>query len=291
MVTDTLSNEDVELKITVFSMQQAIATTTDGINIPPATLAFYRDILQILQEASLPCMVGGAYALHHYTGIDRLTRDFDIFIAREDYEIISRTLDDAGYRTELVYPHWLAKVYAGDDFVDLIFSSGNGIAAVDKTWFDHAPTAEIFGVDCRICPPEEMIWSKAFVMERERFDGADVAHLILAAGEELNWPRLLQRFDPHWRLLLSHLTLFGFIYPKYRQFIPVDVMQTLMQRLNQELWALPPEENICGGTLLSREQYLNDIELWGFTDARIAPLGAMTEWDTAQWTAAIHKRH
>jgi hypothetical protein len=104
VVTDTLSNEDVELKITVFSMQQAIATTTDGINIPPATLAFYRDILQILQEASLPCMVGGAYALHHYTGIDRLTRDFDIFIAREDYEIISRTLDDAGYRTELVYP-------------------------------------------------------------------------------------------------------------------------------------------------------------------------------------------
>jgi hypothetical protein len=24
-----------------------------------------------------------------------------------------------------------------------------------------------------------MIWSKAFVMERERYDGADVAHVIL----------------------------------------------------------------------------------------------------------------
>ena len=24
-----------------------------------------------------------------------------------------------------------------------------------------------------------MIWSKAFIMERERFDGADVAHLLL----------------------------------------------------------------------------------------------------------------
>jgi hypothetical protein len=27
---------------------------------------------------------------------------------------------------------------------------------------------------------EEMVWQKAFIMERERFDGADVVHLIQA---------------------------------------------------------------------------------------------------------------
>ena len=27
-----------------------------------------------------------------------------------------------------------------------------------------------------------MIWSKAFIMERERYDGADIAHLIWRAG-------------------------------------------------------------------------------------------------------------
>lgn len=268
-------------------MRQAIATTTDGANVPADTLAFYRDVLFILNEASLPYMVGGAYALHHYTGIDRLTKDFDIFIARENYGAIHKALTVAGYKLDLTYPHWLAKVYDQGEFIDLIFSSGNGVATVDRTWFDHAPTARIFGVDSRICPAEEMIWSKAFVMERERFDGADVAHLILAAGRQLNWQHLMSRFDPHWRLLLSHLTLFGLIYPMHRHIIPESVMQELLTRLNDEIRSPSPEEKICGGTLLSREQYLNDIGQWGYRDARLAPLGNMTERDAAQWTAAI----
>jgi len=273
-------------------MQQAIATTTDGANIPPDTLAFYRDVLFTLNEASLPYMVGGAYALHHYTGIDRLTKDFDIFIARENYSEIHRVLSAAGYKLDLAYPHWLAKVYDKGEFIDLIFSSGNGVATVDKTWFDHAPRARIFDVDSRICPPEEMIWSKAFVMERERFDGADVAHLLLAMGRQLNWQHLMSRFDPHWRLLLSHLTLFGLIYPMHRHIIPAGVMHALLARLNEEICTPSPSEKICGGTLLSREQYLNDIGQWGYRDARIAPIGNMTAQDTAQWTAAIfHKKH
>ena len=62
-------------------------------------------------------------------------------------------------------------------------------------------------------PIEEMIWSKAFLMERERFDGADVLHLVRARQKEINWPRLLSRFGEHWRVLLSHLVLFPYVYP------------------------------------------------------------------------------
>ena len=62
-------------------------------------------------------------------------------------------------------------------------------------------------------PVEEMIWSKAFLMERERFDGADVLHLMRARQKEINWPRLLSRFGEHWRVLLSHLVLFPYVYP------------------------------------------------------------------------------
>ena len=39
-----------------------------------------------------------------------------------------------------------------------------------------------------VAPAEESLWCKAFVMERERFDGADVAHIILAYGDRLDWP-------------------------------------------------------------------------------------------------------
>jgi hypothetical protein len=42
-----------------------------------------------------------------------------------------------------------------------------------------------------------MIWSKAFIMERERFDGADVMHLIHENANRLDWNRLLERFGQH----------------------------------------------------------------------------------------------
>ena len=58
---------------------------------------------------------------------------------------------------------------------------------VDDLWFTHAAPGRVLGVPVLLCPPEEMIWSKAFIMERERYDGADVAHLILACGRELDW--------------------------------------------------------------------------------------------------------
>ena len=141
--------------------------------------------------------------MERYTGIARHTKDFDLFVRRGDIERLFREFEAAGYRTELTFPHWLGKVYHEDAFVDLIFSTGNGVGEVDDAWFEHAVTEEVLGMSVAICPAEEIIWSKAYIMERERFDGADVAHLLLARGESLDWPRLLRRFGPHWRLLLA----------------------------------------------------------------------------------------
>jgi hypothetical protein len=89
--------------------------------------------------------------------------------------------------------------------------------------------------------------------------------------------------------LLSHLILFGFIYPDQRALIPNDVMQTLLRRLEGEIQSAPPEKHLCQGTLLSRAQYLIDIEQWGYRDARLVPLGNMTPQETEQWTEAIDK--
>src|SRR5205085_6009490 len=90
-----------------------------------------------------------------------------------------------GFVTRMLFPHWLGKVYQRRNYVDVIFSSGNGIARVDREWFEHAKRGTVFGERVRLCPVEEMMWSKAFVMERERFDGADIVHLIRARGDEV----------------------------------------------------------------------------------------------------------
>ncbi|HUP50645.1 MAG TPA: hypothetical protein VNA04_17860, partial [Thermoanaerobaculia bacterium] len=130
-------------------------------------------------------------------------------------------------------------------------------------------------------------WSKGLIMERERFDGADVAHMIKNVGLELDWRRLLDRYGPHWRTLYAHLILYGFIYPSRRSNVPAWVMQELAARLAKELDEPDSEDKVCYGTLLSRQQYLADIEQWGFLDARLDPMGSMTAEEIAAWTAGI----
>jgi hypothetical protein len=248
------------------------------------TLTFYRDVLQVLNDEHIDYLVGGAYALALYTGIVRHTKDMDLFVRPQDCERILDILRSAGYQTDLSYPHWLAKAYHAEEFVDIIFSSGNGIARVDDRWFAHAPAATFLGEPVRVIPVEEMIWSKAFVCERERYDGADINHLLRAHADALDWPRLLERFGPHWRLLFSHVVLFGFVYPTERQRVPAAVMTQLLDRLRDEVTGPAATDPVCRGTLLSRIQYLIDIDDWGLRDGRLD--SGLAPAEARAWTEA-----
>jgi len=255
--------------------------------LPRATRDFYVRAMRRLDDARVDVLVGGAYAFERYTGIARHTKDFDIFVHPRDVQRVLDTLEAAGCDTELPFPHWLGKARCGDDFVDVIFSSGNGVAVVDDDWFKHSVPEEIFGRPVRLIPVEEMIWSKAFIMERERFDGADVAHILRASAERIDWTRLVARFGDAWRVLMAHLVLFGYIYPGERHRIPPGVMSELSSRLQRELAVPEPGPRVCRGTTLSRAQYLVDVERWGYTDPRLAPEGNLTEREAAIWKAGI----
>jgi len=101
----------------------------------------------------------------------------------------------------------------------------------------------------------------------------------------------VRRFGPHWRVLLSHLVLFGFIYPGERSLIPSALVKELLARMQAELDVPTRDSKVCQGTLLSREQYLVDVDDWGYEDARLSPRGAMTAEQIAEWTAGIDQKH
>ncbi len=225
------------------------------------------DALRALAGSSVPFLVGGAYAFFSYTGIFRDTKDLDLFIRERDLEEALRAVENSGFRSHIEDVTWIAKGFRGEWFVDLIFSSGNGVASVDDLWFEHARAGRVMGIDVLLAPPEEMIWSKAFVLERERYDGADVNHLVRAAGEELDWDRLLFRFDRYWEVLLSHLLLFRFAYPGERSKVPDRVMEALLARAGEELGSDHPRA-LCRGNLMSRVQYGHDIGQLGYEDGR-----------------------
>ena len=251
----------------------------------------YADALALLQLNRIPFLVGGTFAFSRYTGIERQTKDLDVFVRWSDCPRTLACFERAGCRTEIPFPHWLAKVHRRDmHLMDVIFASGNGIAEVDDEWFAHAAESEVLGMRLRLCPPEEMIWSKAFVQERERFDGADVLHLLRDAGKALDWTRLVNRFGNYWAVLLGHLVMFQFVYPDRRDCVPQSVLDELLAR-----FAMQRNESnnpLCLGTLLSREQYLHDVHALGYVDARLQPYGTMTRENVRIWTEAIEKdRH
>jgi hypothetical protein len=264
----------------------ALASPSETL-VDPTSRAFYVDSMELMRDGGVPFLVGGAYAFARYTGIERHTKDFDVFIRREDFPKAKRVFEAAGYESELTFPHWLGKAFKGDDFIDLIFSAGNGVAVVDELWFDYAVDCVVFGVDVKLIPAEEMIWSKGLIMERERYDGADVAHVIHAAGDRLDWRRLIDRYAHLWRGLYAHLVLYGFIYPSKRSQVPAWVMEELGARIADETKQPDAKEKICYGTIISRQQFLTDVGKWGYKDARLRPLGSMTKEEIAQWTAGI----
>jgi hypothetical protein len=149
--------------------------------------------------------------MFHYTGMVRYTKDLDLFLPRSEEARARSLLAGDGWATHVHEPTWLSKAFFGDTLVDLIHGSGNGLISVDESWLERGVPARVLGEPTQLVPPEEMIWSKAFVQERDRWDGADVAHLVRALGHRLDWDRLLARFgDDHGHVLLAHLLLFSF---------------------------------------------------------------------------------
>jgi hypothetical protein len=244
----------------------------------------YRAIIWNLREAGIPYLVGGTYALEHHADLVRSTKDLDLFVRRADWRRIADTLEPLGVRCELVYSHWLGKAHERGHFVDLIFAGGNGLVEVDDEWLAHGVPSVVLDVPVHLAPAEEMIWSKSYVMERERFDGADINHILRKSGPTLDWVRLLRRYGPHAPVLLGHLLFFRFAYPDHRDHVPGWVLDELWRRCRADE-SLPAR--LCRGTLLSREQYLIDVTQWGYLDAREMPVGRMTPQQVSEWTTAI----
>jgi hypothetical protein len=183
-------------------------------------------------------------------------------------------------------------VQCGRVYIDIIFRSGNGLGSVDDDWFRHAREATIFDLNVKIVPPEELIWQKSYIMERERFDGADVAHMLSACATHLDWNRLVKRFDTDWRVLWSHLILFGLIFPSKRNLIPLDLMKEFAARGVREQTESALVDPVCNGTLLSRIQYQSD--LGDFLDGRLTGRSAMTAEELQRWVESgseLARRH
>ncbi len=75
--------------------------------------------------------------------------------------------------------------------------------------------------------------------------------------------------------------------PSERGRIPRCVLEYFTSSIQREMEAPPPTTRVCRGTILSRQQYLVDVEQWKFRDVRQLPENPMTGDQIAEWTAGI----
>lgn len=226
---------------------------------------FYKEALVLLGESNAEFMLGGAFATFHYTGIYRDTKDLDVFCKPSEYPKILKYFSEKGFRTELTDARWLAKIFKGENYIDIIFNTPNSLCIVDDSWYTHAQEAEFAGIKVKMIPAEELIWCKIYVQNRERFDGADINHIILRYGKHIDWKRLLARLDNHWHLLFAQIIVFQFVYPAdFHEVIPRWLFDELMHRAHTQ-YELPPSlERICRGPFIDNSQYCVDVREWNY---------------------------
>lgn len=223
---------------------------------------FYLDVLKEIKKSEIPYLIGGTYALREYTGIQRATKDLDVFCRAVDHIRILKILSEKGYRTEITDDRWLAKIFnKNDHLIDLIFGSRTSIQSVDESWLRHGRTIQLFGITVKITSPEDLVWSKAFREERNKFDGADIDHIFLKQGRNINWKQMLSRFAQHWELFLSRVIHFRYVYPSERSLVPRWLIEELLNRLKDQLEAPIPNDKVSRGPLLSAEYAIDFSEL------------------------------
>jgi hypothetical protein len=232
---------------------------------PPEQRSLFCEVLQHLNRAGVPYVVSGAFALQQHTGIWRDTKDLDLFLVSEAVPKALQHLQEQGFETEVRDPVWLAKAHRDGYFVDLITGMSNAVITVDESWIERSSPCVVLGVPTRVLAAEELIASKLFVNFRERFDGADIVHIIYGTKGAIDWQRLLQLVGEHWELLLWELLLFHYVYPSKQDYVPPEVWNDLLSRfrgqLNSGSTGLP-----FRGSLIDEKMFAIDTKEWGMED-------------------------
>jgi hypothetical protein len=242
-------------------------TSATPQEFPEKQEALFRDVLMLLKEKGISFAVSGAIALQQHTGICRNTKDLDIFLPAEEGGATLACLSKNGFQVEVRDPVWLAKAHRDNFFVDLITGMSNGVITVDESWIKHSHPGIVLGIPVRLLAPEELLASKLFVTRRERFDGADIAHIIYSTKGKLDWERIMRHVGEHWEILLWSLVLFRYVYPGNSDFVPASLWRDLIGRLS-EATSHPDPKQEFRGSLIDDCMFAIDMEEWGLDNVQ-----------------------
>jgi hypothetical protein len=188
-----------------------------------AEWSVYRTALEAAQARKVPFALGGGFAFSMYARRWRDTKDIDVYILPQDRETMMSALSENGFEDlHAVQPYdrkWIYRSHRDGLIVDIIWAMANQRATTDLQWLTSGPTITIRGLSFHVLPPEELIWTKLYVVQRDRSDWPDLLSILYVQGPGLDWGRLFARLGDDARLLGGLLNVFVWMCPaKAREF-------------------------------------------------------------------------
>jgi hypothetical protein len=175
--------------------------------------------------------MGGAFALAHYTGRWRNTKDLDFFVLPQHRQEIIHSITRAGFKDyfdDKPYDRsWIYRAIRDEALIDVIWTLPNHRMEVDPHWFQYGSPLAVQGVNVFAIPAEELIWIKLFVLQRDRCDWPDIMDLLRAKGPDLDWKRLISRMDSDLPLLQAAVILFAWLSPNVAASLPEEIQRWL----------------------------------------------------------------
>lgn len=239
-----------------------------SLTIPEVKRSVFQRALAALESIGVPFSLGGGLALCYYAGTRREVHDLDLHLLPRDVQRSLAALREAGFTTWVHLAPWLAQAQDNQVQVDLVYGQGSEDASIDERWFT-GPRVRFLGHDVPVTPPEEFFWSKAMRCGPYRNDAPDLFDVLVAVGDRLNWPHLLERFGEDWEVLLSHLLMFRYAFPSHAGAISEAVLDELLERLQASRAAgRPIGPPVWRGGLIGDTPSGQHFEARGYIDER-----------------------
>jgi len=211
------------------SLKSLLFSWADAISA--AEWRIYRTAIRALRKERIEFLVGGGFARAAFTGHWRDTKDIDFYLRPEDRRRAERALTKAGfddyYKKRPYNRAWIYRSYKRNVIVDVIWAMANQRAQVDEAWFHRAPRLTIRGERLCLVPPEELVWCKLYVIQRDRCDWTDIFNLVHERGPRMDWAHLIRRVEDDVPLLQAMLTAYRWLCPTHVRKLPASLWRRL----------------------------------------------------------------
>ncbi len=207
--------------------REEIADASWAALIPEYQWDIYLRVIRLATQRCIPFAIGGGFAFSHYSRRWRNTKDIDLYVVPDDRDAmieITRVAGLADYYSVLPYDRrWIYRSFVAvgsasdhppaDIIVDIMWQMANYRAQADGQWLSRGDLVSIRGWKLRMLPAEELLWSKLYILQKDRCDWGDLLNILYSRGSQLDWDHLVARVGDDKPVLAALVQLFTWACP------------------------------------------------------------------------------